>query len=247
MVVVCRNNKNVPRTRLGCRSGFGEAALKHIVVSIIFVLSAVTIARSDDGFFSRFTTDGLTGWETKSFKGETEYTIASEGGRTVVRAHSRGTASALFRRVRLAPARFRYLDWSWKIERTIEKGDETTRAGDDYAARIYVVFPGRFFWQTRAIAYIWANRLPKEEAIPSPFSGRVMMLVVESGSARAGEWINEQRDILADYRRLFANEPRDIGAIAIMTDSDNTGGAATAWYGDISLTSSRQSNSHPPP
>ena len=62
-----------------------------------------------------------------------------------------------------------------------------------------------------------------------------MMVVVESGPVKAGTWIVEQRDILADYRHLFGGEPRQIGAVAVMTDTDNTGGEATAWYGDISI------------
>jgi len=98
-----------------------------------------------------------------------------------------------------------------------------------------VIFPGRFFWQTRAINYIWANRLPRGEFAPNTFSGKIMMLAVQSGTSRAGEWIQEKRDILADYRRLFGEELREIGAIAIMTDTDSTGTEATAWYGDITL------------
>ena len=62
-----------------------------------------------------------------------------------------------------------------------------------------------------------------------------MMIVAESGSDKTGRWITEQRDILADYRRLFGEEPRKLGAIAIMTDTDNSGGEAVAWYGDITL------------
>jgi hypothetical protein len=61
------------------------------------------------------------------------------------------------------------------------------------------------------------------------------MIAVQSGPARAGEWLTERRDILADFRRAFGEEPPRIGAIAIMTDTDNTGAAATAWYDDLRL------------
>ena len=66
-----------------------------------------------------------------------------------------------------------------------------------------------------------------------------MMVAVESGPAKAGQWMLEQRDILADYRLLFGEEPGDIGAIAIMTDCDNTGGEAAAWYGEISISTGK--------
>jgi hypothetical protein len=61
------------------------------------------------------------------------------------------------------------------------------------------------------------------------------MLAVRSGDEQAGQWLSEQRDIVADFRRLFGEDPPQAGAIAIMTDTDNTGAEATAWYGDITL------------
>jgi hypothetical protein len=196
-------------------------------------------AQASEYHVSAFSTEGLGGWETKKFKGTNEYSLVHDDGRTVVKAVSKGTASGLFKKVKLDPQSFRYLRWSWKIAGTIKNGDETTKAGDDYAARVYIVFPGHFFWQTKAINYIWANRLARGEAIPNAFTSHAMMLAVESGSERAGQWITEERDILADYRRLFGGEPREIGAIAIMTDTDNTGGEATAWYGDITISTAR--------
>jgi hypothetical protein len=41
--------------------------------------------------------------------------------------------------------------------------------------------------------------------------------------------------VAQDYRLLFGEEPSALGAVAIMTDTDNTGGQAVAYYGDISL------------
>ena len=61
------------------------------------------------------------------------------------------------------------------------------------------------------------------------------MLAVESGNRKAGQWVFEERDLLADYRLLFGTDPQAANAIAIMTDTDNTGENAEAWYGDISL------------
>ena len=207
---------------------------------LLLVLTAFcAAAQASEYQVSAFSTEGLAGWEARKFKGATEYSLVRDSGRTVVKAVSKGTASGLFKKVKLDPKNFRYLRWSWKIAGAVKNGDETTKAGDDYAARVYVVFPGRFFWQTKAINYIWANRLARGEAIPNAFTSHTMMLAVESGPERTGQWITEERDILADYRRLFGGEPRGIGAIAIMTDTDNTGSEATAWYGDITLSTAR--------
>lgn len=184
---------------------------------------------------SSFASTGLAGWEPKSFKGATEYRIEQEHGRNVVKAVSNTAASGLVKKITFDPKKYRYLRWSWKIAGTIKAGDETSRRGDDYAARVYVIFTGRFFWQTRAINYIWANRLAKGKSLPNAFTANAQMLAVESGNGKAGQWQSEQRDLLADYRALFGEEPQQATAIAIMTDTDNTGSSAEAWYGEISL------------
>ena len=106
---------------------------------------------------------------------------------------------------------------------------------DDFAARVYVVFPSALFWRTRAINYVWASKLPKNMAAPSPFTGNAVILAVESGEERAGRWVSEERNFYEDYKRLFGEEPTRIGAVAIMTDTDDTKDEVTAWYGDISL------------
>ena len=61
------------------------------------------------------------------------------------------------------------------------------------------------------------------------------MIVVESGSGHLREWRTYERNIVDDYRRAFGAEPPPISGIAIMTDTDNTGESAKAWYGNISL------------
>ncbi|MHB8056419.1 MAG: DUF3047 domain-containing protein [Desulfuromonadaceae bacterium] len=188
---------------------------------------------------SRFGSEGLNGWEVKSFKGTTDYRIVHEDGRSVVKARAIGTASGLTKKIKFNPATYHYLKWSWKVDGTVAGGDEMTKGGDDYAARVYVIFPGRFFWQTRALNYIWANRLPKGEFTPNAFTANAMMIAVESGAPESGQWRYEVRDILSDYRRAFGENPPEAGAVAIMTDSDNTGAAATAWYGDITLSTTR--------
>lgn len=201
---------------------------------VVFGLTAAT-GQAEELAVSRFAVEGLTGWTAKSFKGLTDYRLQREDGRVVVQATSQAAASGLVKEIKFDPARYRYLHWSWKIAGTVEGGDETTKAGDDYAARLYVVFPGRFFWQTKAINYIWANKLAKGETIPNAFTASAMMVAVESGPALTGRWLEEERDILADYRRLFGAEPPTAGAVAMMTDTDNTGGKAVAWYGEITI------------
>jgi len=59
------------------------------------------------------------------------------------------------------------------------------------------------------------------------------MIVVESGVAHSNTWLTEERNIYQDYLDIFGEEPPMISAVAIMTDSDNTGESAVSYYGDI--------------
>jgi hypothetical protein len=174
-------------------------------------------------------------WEEKSFEGRTIYEVVTEDGLKYVKATSHASASALFYKIKYDLRKYPYISWRWKVAGVLPKGDATKKDGDDYGARVYLVFPSTWFWQTRAINYLWANRLPRGEAVPNPFTGNVMMMAVESGNERAGQWVEETRNVLEDYRRLFKKDPPPVGAVAIMTDADNTGHEAVAWYGPLRI------------
>ncbi len=147
------------------------------------------------------------------------------------------------------------LRWRWRVSHAIAQGDERSKRGDDYAARLYVTFkydPSRAGRALRikyglikalygeypphsGISYIWANRLPKGESIANAYTGRVKMLALRSGEGEAGRWVGEERDIQADYRGLFGEDPPPLSGIALMSDTDDTGSSAEAWYADIEL------------
>jgi len=173
------------------------------------------------------------GWISKSFKGETEYTWTKENNKAYVKATSRDTASGLYYKIEYDPQQYPFITWEWKVDNIINSGDASQKSGDDYGARIYVVFPSFFFWNTKAINYIWANKLPQNLAVPNPYTSNNIMISVESGTANIGKWIIETRNVYEDYIRFFGEKPPTIAAIAIMTDTDNTGESASASYGPI--------------
>lgn len=175
------------------------------------------------------------GWEEKEFKGKTVYRVVPEGQGQVLRAESKGTASGLVLKYEYDVKEFPVLSWRWKVSNIINKGDERIKEGDDYAARVYIVLPHWIPFKTRSINYIWANKLGLGECVPNAFYAKAMMCAVQSGKEKTGTWITEQRNVYEDFRRLFNEEPPKAGAIAIMTDTDQTGESATAWYDDIRI------------
>ncbi len=174
-------------------------------------------------------------WKEKSFKGLTRYEVVQEDGRRCIKATSDASASALYYEIDFDPRDYPFLAWRWKVNNILAKGDELKKEGDDYAARVYVVFPSALFWRTKAINYIWANKLTAGQAIPNPFTSNACMIAVQSGPTHVGQWLEEKRNLLEDYRKCFGEDPPKAGAVAIMTDTDNTEEKAIAWYGPIRL------------
>lgn len=202
---------------------------------LLLALMVTALAASGAGVdIGRFSAGDLEGWQQKSFAGETRYSLERDGDRLALRAVSEGTASGLYREVAVELEQTPVLYWSWKVDGLLEGNDERTRAGDDYPARIYVVFSGGLrFWRTRAINYVWSSHQPAGSEWPNAFTANARMIAVDSGAGRVGEWLAHRRDVGADYRRLFGEEPGKVSAVAIMTDTDNSGQQAAAWYGDI--------------
>lgn len=198
------------------------------------------------------------GWEPMEFPKidrHSRYQLTDDNGEQVVMATTDNSASGLIARVSVEPGDSLILRWRWKVSNVYEQGNARKKEGDDYPARIYVAFEfepdeAGFFERAKrktvevvfgeelpgnALNYIWANRLPVGEIIANPFTDTTMMVAVNSGTANTGEWVTVERDIVADYRKAFGREPPKLVGVAIMSDSDNTGASATAWYGDVSL------------
>lgn len=180
----------------------------------------------------------LDGWKTRVFDGRTDWMLVTEDGRRVLRAVARDSASARYREVDVDLEQTPYLQWSWKVS-ALPSGDasERTKAGDDYGARIYVVHEG-FFGKlsAQALNFVWSRREPVGARWPNAFTSRALMEVVDTGTADLGRWVTHTVDIRRAWRAAFGDGVDHIDGVAIMTDTDNTGSTAKAFYGDIRFT-----------
>lgn len=198
------------------------------------------------------------GWQPLTFKKiprHTTYTLAKDGERVVVKAVSEAASSGLTREMRVDPREYPIVEWQWKVGNVLKKGDVAKKEGDDYPARIYITFEYdsskvSFFKKAQyeavrllygrypplgAINYIWESKAPIGTVAPNTYTDQVVMFVLESGQDRLNTWITEKRNVYEDYKKAFGQEPPMISGVAIMTDTDNTGESATAYYGDISF------------
>ena len=203
--------------------------------ALLLTWTGLVLAAAAILMVGHFSAGDLQDWKTKSFAGETQYQRVEKDGRRVLQADSKGTASGLYREITVNLERTPYLNWSWRVNNVLTGVDERTKAGDDYPARVYVVVSGGLaFWRTRSLVYVWSSNQPVGSTWDNAFTSNVRTIALRSGNV-AG-WFNEKRNVRADFKRLFGDDIQQINAVALMTDTDNSGQAATAWYGDIYFT-----------
>jgi hypothetical protein len=173
-------------------------------------------------------------WREQRLWGRTDYRLERVGEVPVLRAEASSAGSALYRRFEPRPVSGLRLCWSWEAVLFPEGESMRTKGGDDRAAAVAVVFEESWLpWRTKAIFYVWSRDLPVGSRFPNPFAGGVRVLVLRSGDA--GGWESEERDLAADYRLCFGEDPGTVEAVGVLTDADNTGSRAAARYGPISL------------
>lgn len=204
---------------------------------LLFSLCLSTLVPASESLLiDDFSASSLSGWKVRSFVGETDYQLVKLDGKAVLKAQTRQSASALYRELRVDLRKTPYLNWSWRVDNVYPIKDQLVKAGDDFPARIYVVIKtGWLPWDTRALNYVWSNYAVAMTSWPNPFTARAIMIPLRYGDAGAGQWFNERVNIREDYFREFNQWIDSIDGIAIMTDSDNAGGLATAYYDAISF------------
>lgn len=186
--------------------------------------------------------DALKEWKEKIFRGRVLYEVNPAMPQGYLLAKSDKASSGLYYKISFSPKKYPFISWSWKIGRFPSKA-ENAKIGkkswierDDYAVRVYVIFPAFIFTNTKCIEYIWSEDLPKGAVLTSPFYGNIKLIVLQSGSEKLGEWVFEERNIMDDYRLAFGSHPQaPVGAIALMTDADNTQSESEGYYADIKV------------
>jgi DUF3047 family protein len=225
----------------------------------VLPLAATTAEMIEPGLFSAEPSGGLPrGWVPffiSRHERQTEYRLVKMDGVTVVRAEANASASALLHRLTFDPKQYPLLHWRWKVENLLAKADIRRKEGDDFPARLYVLFDydlGKLPFAERtkirlarvlygaempgaALCYVWDNKTAPGSILPSAYTDRVRLVVLRSGPGEVGRWVTEERNLYDDFRAAFGEDPPNASGLVIATDTDNTGERAVAYFGDIEL------------
>lgn len=183
----------------------------------------------------------------------TVYRLREWEGVAAVEAQAEKSMALLARPLDVDLGKTPILCWRWRIDAPLKNADMMTKAGDDYAARVYLSFsvpPETLGFGTRlalglartlrgnivpdaAINYLWDNRHAVGTWQPNAYTDRARMLVLRSGAGDAARWVSERRDVSADFHKAFGHAPAQLTGLALASDTDNTGESAHAGFADF--------------
>jgi hypothetical protein len=237
-----------------------------LVLSMIVVTATRAVPAGDGGQAATLVLGGFSSMPTGSDFGAwrvtelpsvspSRFRIVDADGTTVARIDSAAAAASLIRPVDESESGHRMLHWRWRVDRVISAGDLASRGGDDFAARLYVMFDypsdqlpllaraklnvARWLYgddvPAAALCYVWGNHETVGTEAWSAYTDRVRVIVLRNRGDAIGDWVSERRDIIDDYLRAFGGQPVPVSGLAIAADTDQTGERVTAWFGDISL------------
>jgi hypothetical protein len=206
-----------------------------------FLISTLTLLTSFAAhgkllFAETFAAPTLTGWENVALaKQPTSYTTKLDGTNHCLRAVALDSASAFSHHIDFAPPAKLKLRWRWRISGVATNGSERELKSFDHVARVFIAFD-TLIGPPRTLNYLWANVEKPGTVLEHPRSSRAQMFILQSGNQRAGQWLLEERDVTADWKKAFPEKaiPK-IVALGLMTDSDSLGGKLEADYADLEL------------
>jgi len=196
-------------------------------------------------------------WQHQILRGRkiTRYAFQSHHGRPALHAYSEAGDSLVRYRLQVPAESVSELRFSWWVPRLNTEVDLTEREREDAVVRVILSFDGdRQRMSPRdhmvselaqlltgeplpyaTLMYVWDPHQPVGAVIEHPSTRRIRKLVVESGTARLGQWVDLGRDIQADFQQVFGETPQNLTGLALMTDSNNTRQTVEAWYGPLQL------------
>ena len=252
-------NRYFPRARLPA----GAALILCLLTACITVPAVKTESLSPGQIVVPFSLNnsgeslpsGWMPWIISRFNQQTQYKIVMHEGAKVLEAFADRSASGISQEVSIESKLYPQLSWRWRVSLLPKDADLSRRGSDDSPARVIISFDGdhsKLDFEDRATAnivklfsgrdmpyatlmYVWDNKLPANTLLDNAYSARAKMIVVESGPAHVGKWLEFKRNVFEDFKRAFNEMPGKIISVGVMSDTNRTDSVVTAQYGDIAL------------
>lgn len=149
-----------------------------------------------------------------------------------------------------------FLSWRWLLTQPLTGTDIHTKAGDDAALKVCVMFDQPLadipFFQRASLAlastatgqnlpsatlcYLWDSHYPAGTHGHNPYTARLRFIVLNGSESATGQWVSQRRRIADDFALLFGQESKampPIKAVAVAADSDNTKGSSLGYLSQL--------------
>jgi len=176
-------------------------------------------------------------WTIKVKDGRPEVSVCKDDVGPCLHLRSVKSSFSLERGVNVDLSQTPVLAWRWKVAQLPSGGDFRHSATDDQAAQVLVGFADR-----RILTYIWDSSAPKgaeQNSGSIPFV-HVFAVVCQSGDADVNRWIDEKRDVAADYQRAFGKPAPRVKGLRLQINSQHTGSVAESYFGEVGFRSDAQ-------
>jgi hypothetical protein len=153
-------------------------------------------------------------------------------GRQAIYCHTHGDVGILRHEARLPLVPGTRLEWSWRVDELPIDLAEDTVPSHDYMS-IAVEFD-----DGQDITYYWSAKLPEGTVYRCPlptWRNRETHVVVRNGTRELGRWLDEQRDVDADYRRILGGPAREVVRVWLIANSLFQRGHGRCQYASIRL------------
>ena len=164
-----------------------------------------------------------------------QFVVEASGERYLHVKSGRNNSFSVGAKLEFELSTYRMLEWEWKVTRLPKGGDVRVKARDDQAGSICVIVnPGLVGFES--MCYLWENAGPIDAPLTSTKRDDSRYLILHVGtSGPFGTWVQERRNVFADYRRVFRKDPERKAIIGVQIDSDSTESSAEAFYRNIVL------------
>ncbi|WP_411877456.1 DUF3047 domain-containing protein [Polaromonas sp. YR568] len=196
-------------------------------------------------------------WEIFRVPGKqsASYSYVRHDGRDAVLAKAEASGSILRHRYRIEPEELGLVRFSWNVPNAGVGANLTLPQLDDVPVRVVLAFEGdrsRLSMKNAMLSelsrlltgeempfatlvYSWSRVNQPGEVVVNDRTDRIRKIVVDSGDHGYNEWRSYERDIRADYRQAFGEDPGALLSVAVFTEGERNEGQLQAFYGPLKL------------
>jgi len=196
-------------------------------------------------------------WEIFRVPGKqpANYTYVRHEGRDAVLAKVEASGSILRHRHRIEPDQIGLVRFSWNVPNAGAGANLSLPQLDDVPVRVVLAFEGdrsRLSMKNSLLSelsrlltgeempfatlvYSWSRVNQPGEVVVNERTDRIRKIVVDSGDHGYNQWRSYERDIRADYRKAFGEDPGALLSFAVFTEGEKNEGQLKAYYGPLEL------------